>query len=382
VEITEPETKSEEPETFQEKPEKTPETPPETQEEGITANRINQALKLRVSGKNFKQISGETGLSPATLSRILKDVELKNKSEVDQEPDKSQILESIFPETEPQIPRGFTLAPSLTSAQWSELSKLSKNQLIALAGEYKASLQSQALSRRGNGDSQHYPSDGSASAESAFWIEMAKTERVERALRIRDRYSDKKGEYPADVKSLLELFRFLTPKQANELEIYLAGRQDEQKNLQTAVRTAETNMLDIKLEELRQNAEMDNRKIDWEIEKWKVDKTEDNRKWELVSRALEGPIGQAIQSVGTAGAERIAHRKQPKIAQIACPNCQKSVYIDENAKIVVCGACGAHLSKQVSESKPMPIVPPEAFVAPEENAEVEEESHSSEVREK
>jgi len=266
-------------------------------------------------------------------------------------------------ESNAQIPQGYVLKPGLSSQEWTELSKKDKASLVGMVGELKAqyqSLQTQMVMGKGNGGDHHATSY--ADSESAFWVELAKTERVERALRIRDRYTDKSGNVPADIRTVLEALKIglnlNTPKQGgfSELEVYRAGRVDEQKNLETAVKTSETNLLDIKLEELKQSKELDNRKLDWEQHKWDTDKQDEGKKWDMVKDVLTGPVGDVVKSLGAAGAERMRGKRPPKVTSTVCPQCNGTIFVDEAATTAVCGLCGSVLAKQ-SSGPPEPSAP-------------------------
>ncbi|MBN1357807.1 hypothetical protein JW988_03465 [Candidatus Bathyarchaeota archaeon] len=350
---------------------KQPETNSETQESPITASLVNQVFCFRQEGKTYRQIASETGLSIATISRMLKGIpeDTSNKGQAE------AVLQVLEPEQdeELQIPKGYTLAPSLSAAEWAEISKFSKNKLISEVGRLKAELQTRGLKQhKWNGDS---PANASSTnPEAEFWAEMARTEKIERFLRLRDRYSDKKGEYPADIKNFLELYKVLAPKQesVDELGIYRLGRVDEQKNLQNAVKTGvETNMLDLRLEEMRQRERLENKKLDWEIEKHQERTLEDGRKWQLLESLMQGPLGDVLKNAGSAATDRLRARKPPKVIPIDCPQCKKKIFVDETSSQCVCGRCGAVLVR--ANEKPPPQQPPEPPTIPEKETETDEE---------
>jgi hypothetical protein len=154
----------------------------------------------------------------------------------------------------------------------------------------------------------------------------------------------------------LEIFKVFSPKQVNELEIWQKASEDTRKNLETLMKKEATNDFDVRLENLRQSREVDLKKLDWEQRKWESEREDSSKKWELVKKALTGPIGQAIQSMGSAGAERVRQgaRRMPKVLEISCAQCKQPIYIDANADAVVCGKCGAFMEKQKPEPQQQP----------------------------
>lgn len=120
-----------------------------------------------------------------------------------------------------------------------------------------------------------------------------------------------------------------------------------------------TNDLDLRLEEMRENRDLDNRRLDWEQKKYEMEMDADNQKWEQITKILQGPIGQAIQGIGNAGADRVRGRgggKAPKVVQTTCPQCAQVIFVDQDSETAVCGHCGAVLQKQ---GTPMPQQPAE-----------------------
>lgn len=119
----------------------------------------------------------------------------------------------------------------------------------------------------------------------------------------------------------------------------------------------QTNELDLKLEEMRQNREVDMKRLDWEQKKYEIEQENDSDKWDKITHLLEGPLGDVIKSFGNAGADRVrgsgakatlSGKNMPKPVQTQCPNCGKPIYVDANADSAVCGNCGAILQRQGS----------------------------------
>ena len=146
--------------------------------------------------------------------------------------------------------------------------------------------------------------------------------------------------------------------------------------------------IDLKLEEMRENREVDLKRLDWEQEKYKMETEADNAKWEQIGKILQGSIGDALKSVGNAGADRVrggrSNTRTPKAIQTTCPNCQHTIYVDAEAESAICGSCGALLQKQGPPQANAPPAPPATATRVEpqtqvsETEEEEEETESSE----
>lgn len=119
---------------------------------------------------------------------------------------------------------------------------------------------------------------------------------------------------------------------------------------------------DLKLEEMRQNRELDMKKLDWEERKYEMEADADVAKWEQISKILQGPVGDVLRNMGSAGADRVRGQKgvaptgkMPQPIQTTCPNCNSPVYVDANADTAVCGHCGAILARQGGVAAPQPV---------------------------
>lgn len=312
---------------------------------------------------------------------MLSDTETSPKPEIVQIPSEP-IPEAMFA-PESAIPKGFTLSPSLSAAEWSELNSLPKNKLIALAGELKAkaNVQNQAISRPHNGDS-HNNGNEESSAEEQFWLEMAKSERLARAMRAKDIVSTEKKAESTDFKQFLEFLKvFGTPKQVNELEIWQKATENARKDLETLAKDRAVTETDLKLETLKQSERADMKRMDWELEKWRMDRQEDGRKWELFSKVAEGPLANALSSLGTAGAQRLTRgRKNPQPVKITCPGCRNQVYVDANQNDAVCGFCGVQLSRNAPTTAENSPLPSQTRTPVEEESEEEAPDESEEVK--
>lgn len=374
-------------ETGLEQAETKPETSPETQD-ALTASKVNQVFRFKAQGRTYRDIASETGLSLATVSRMLKDlpeVAVKDSAPV-LKPEAVQISSEPLLTTKTEaVPVGFTLSPSLSASEWSELNSLPKNKLIALAGELKAKekLQSQNIVQRHNGNGDSHEANRLSRGEDEFWFQMAEIAKIKKAKLAEDIFStDKRAETSSsDVRTILEVIKTFAPKPTSELELYKTASEDTRKNLETLMKKEASNDFDVKLEELRQNREIDLKKIDFEIQKWHHSNDDGDKKWGLVEKLASGPIGSAISSMGNATALRLSRgRKNPQVTRISCPNCNNQTFLDASAETAPCGVCGSLLARQAKSPGPQTPEPeqssaqtPQAVQTPEEKLQVEEE---------
>lgn len=214
--------------------------------------------------------------------------------------------------------------------------------------------------------------------EAEFWKEMAKTEKVERALRLRDRYGGREGKLPDDIKQIVDAIRIgvdLVPKGSgvDPLSVYRAGRQDEQKTFENAIRQGESNEVDLKIEEIKQNERLDNRKMDFEVLKYQDQKQSGEKTLETVKEVAKtltsGVLGDAIKGIGQGAAERIRGGPRVPMVKVQCPNCGMGFQANPKLEQVQCPSCGAMLAKQ-PQPEPTPSEPtqqqPQVETAPKE----------------
>lgn len=149
--------------------------------------------------------------------------------------------------------------------------------------------------------------------------------------------------------------------------------------------------VDLRLEAMRQEREVDMKRLDWEQKKYELEAEQDLAKWEQIGKILQGPIGQAIQNMGNAGADRVRGRKNngnpspspsnmPNPVQTQCPNCNSVIWVDSEAATAICGHCGAVLQKSASPTPQQPPPQPARVEAPEpeETEEIEAEEIETE----
>jgi hypothetical protein len=138
-------------------------------------------------------------------------------------------------------------------------------------------------------------------------------------------------------------------ERAKELGLF-GGRPQEGLTTEAALRLQkEIEQLkterDVKIEELKQAHE-----------KWKMEMQAEMHRWEQVGKILQGPVGQFVQMIGGATADRIRGQPQAQkgsappgvqVEQISCPSCQKQFYVNALADYAVCPFCAMVLQKKL-----------------------------------
>jgi hypothetical protein len=127
------------------------------------------------------------------------------------------------------------------------------------------------------------------------------------------------------------------------------------------------------IEKLRTERELKMKEMEQAHGKWLAEQQLEQRKWEQIGQIIQGPVGNVLQTIGSAGADRIRAGKTPaqqipnvKVEQVQCPKCGKPFYANSLADCVVCPFCAAVLQK-AQENVASQNVPAEN--APVENVE-------------
>jgi hypothetical protein len=99
----------------------------------------------------------------------------------------------------------------------------------------------------------------------------------------------------------------------------------------------------LKLEELRQNREIEMKKIDFEEKKWEYEKQRNADLSKQMKEILEGPVGHAIEQLGKDAATRTKKHMQEVKAQ--CPLCKADFSVSPDLPEVYCINCGVKLAR-------------------------------------
>jgi hypothetical protein len=133
------------------------------------------------------------------------------------------------------------------------------------------------------------------------------------------------------------------------MNVYRAGRQDEQKTYENAIKQGESNLNDLKIEEIKQHEHVDMRKLDLE-EKLLDHKLEHEgdmmKSIETITKNLgNGVIGDAIKGIGQGAADRIRGQGvRIPMAEAQCP-CGAKFKVNASLPSVQCPMCGNFLTK-------------------------------------
>jgi ribosomal protein S27E len=119
----------------------------------------------------------------------------------------------------------------------------------------------------------------------------------------------------------------------------------------------------LKKEEMQQTERIENKKLDFEQEKWKYEKENSGKTIEqvkdLVKVVTEGPVGEVLKNFGSAGADRLRSggQKPPSnIVQVKCPSCGGTFPANGQLPTVACPLCGVTLQAPSQPSPPQPSI--------------------------
>jgi len=212
---------------------------------------------------------------------------------------------------------------------------------------------------------------GARSGEDAYYLELAKTERLERALlHRRKRNPDGDG----GMKTLLEAIKVVTalrpnPGSVDTLGIYRMGRGDQKTEVG---RSGSTNITDLKLEELRESHDLDMARLGFEQKKFFLKMEHEDGKWDKISETF-GPILQtatpeirkAIRQIGESVGRGLQPKPQPDVQaateSVTCPKCGRELKVNIPEGLekigVVCPQCKHKFLMGQVEEEPQELRP-------------------------
>jgi ribosomal protein S27E len=379
------------------------ETPPETPEEGVlSASIINKVFHQRMKeAMSLREIAEENGLSLSTVQRMLEGIEVENLQEPSHQEAKSIVAPSPIPqeEIEPtQIPDGYTLTPAATPEEYQKFAKMDKSALVSEVVNLKAanrSLQTRAILRKGDGEpsSDGYGSENRELAKQKArifkiygdWMEQQTIENMAEKMRnpkgatekentlekflleiVTKTVLNQKGEQ-LSMKDTLELAKFLggsNIKEIMQIVDYITQARNQGQNVTL-------NDIALKLEELKQNAALEDKKLNWEMQKWQRQEEKGDQTMELIKEGLKtvssGAVGDFVRDLGGAAAARVRGGPKVPMAKVRCPQCSTPFQVNANLAQVQCPGCGAMLQKQPgAEPQPQPNPIPETQPPPQE----------------
>jgi len=358
---------------------------------------LDMARSLLSEGASVEDVMAKSGLSkPACLglkgSLVKASKRLKATSKPTEAETKQQI--QIQAENKPQenktIP--FSGAVKVPPKLWDELDELDKKNLKGWKANVLTwnEMEKEQVQRN---DGHGVPSYGSGDddlkrAKAHLYESMAETEEMDRLDDMKQRRYDRhtktetkenpyeklfleiiaktiinnKGEQ-LGIKELVELSKLFAGSSMKEtigLVDYIQHSQREGQNVTL-------NDIALKLEEMKQNAALEDKKLNWEMAKWERQEAKGDQTMELIKEGLKtvsgGPIGEAIKSIGAGAADRV--RGGPKVAMVdvQCPNCKNKFRANRDLAQVMCLNCGVTLQRppelQPQTQEPQPQQPSE-----------------------
>jgi hypothetical protein len=346
---------------------------------------LDMARSLLSEGASVEDVMAKSGLSkPACLglkgslvkaSKRLKatskPTEAETKPQIQIQAENKPQLEEDIPEPETQQIRSGSvlLEPGDVEAIRNMIPKSHQSTFIAHI-DLASKRQNQAYRNDGHG-SLHYED-----AESELDREMARFVKAKRyQLIMNEGKTDTKHE-GYGLKDVLSLAEFLGKRESsgvNPLEVYRLGRIDEgkvQAQVSNANNPTPKNEYDLKLESVRQEGQIENKKLEWEMQKYAEGKQDSREIYGVLKEVIKGPVENLTRSLGGAAADKIRGMgpKAPQIVDILCPGCGKMFKADGNSNVIICGHCGAQLQKQGSPppQQPQPTQEPEPLAKPPE----------------
>jgi DNA-directed RNA polymerase subunit RPC12/RpoP len=142
------------------------------------------------------------------------------------------------------------------------------------------------------------------------------------------------------------------------------------------------NEIALQLEKMKQDERLENKKIDWEMQKHQEEKDSQKELLSTVKDIFQGPVGKAIENIGGGAADRMRGegkqpRNLPQPVRAGCPKCQKEFYTDPRAEMVVCPYCGSILQKEQSPQPNSPAPAEQPAPPPQPQAPIEQQPEAT-----
>jgi len=359
------------------------------QDLGTDETHLKTAVQWKQQGKTYREIEDGLGVPKSTLHRYLKR-SLPNTrlepSEPHADPDETDDPTDGGAETgigshpslpipaPPSFPQNgvlfdYGMLQAIEDTLTTKQAKANFRAAVALSEE-KARLNR----NNGHGSSEGHSNNGHVSYESGEEQEARAMAKYIDAKRRKLFLDEDKPKHESDpqkaVSQLLEAIKLgvdLVPRGggSDRLGDYRSGRQDEQKTFENAVRSGETNLNDLRLEDMRQLERLENRKLEFEIDKYDRKEAKTDKYIELGKSLIEGPLGKLISGVGEGAKNRIEGGPRLPLVSVPCPKCHNKFKTNPELLIVSCPYCGSTLEKQPSQSQAEPAPQPSTETEPE-----------------
>jgi hypothetical protein len=323
---------------------------PMKQNERNDTSVSEEVFRLKQDGLSYQEIADQLGLSKSRVSRIIKAQPIPKQPNTMIEPSLSEENTSF-----PNEPVDF-LSDSELKLEEGNLKR--KNNVLRLRAKnalltYAASnpgayIQSQNWNG-GHGSSRQDSDPAKVFADAAKSI----VEAVKLGIGVGASANSGGGGFNA--KDMLEF--------GNQREDKILAMQNNANNL--AKTSVEANLFNVKMKEMELEDKQDDRKIQWEKDKYHEEKESTRQIYGLIKEGLQ-LVKPAIET-GLTWAGTIAKNKIEKLetTTITCPKCSKDFPIIKNSPYVVCPFCQAQMGLR-PPPQPNPVPEPESNPQPSE----------------
>jgi len=356
-------------------------------------DKLEVARTMLGEGASIDEVVAQSGLNRERVLGIKSGIARRSKrfnarsnsTEPKTEPE-IQIQAENKPQENKTIP--FSGAVKVPPKLWDELDELDKKNLKGWKANVLTwnEMEKEQVQRN---DGHGVPSYGSGDddlkrAKAHLYESMAETEEMDRLDDMKQRRYDRhtktetkenpyeklfleiiaktiinnKGEQ-LGIKELVELSKLFAGSSMKEtigLVDYIQHSQREGQNVTL-------NDIALKLEEMKQNAALEDKKLNWEMAKWERQEAKGDQYVELAKEGIKaissGAIGDTLKALGSAKADQIRASQGGKIptVNILCPQCGNKFKANSSLPQVTCSICGAVLQRP--EPQPQPSAEPQ-----------------------
>jgi len=387
------------------------------QDLGTDKTLLNKAVSMRQAGKTYREIEAMTKIPKATLCRHLKNVvpktqtispqrEFQTENDLDSEGEVNYpSMSSMASPSKPHMPDasphyGAGIIP-LNEEDRNALRKLyPKNpHLVDSIFEIAETRENQRrqFNNNNNGHGNNGHEEPLSQREMLGYLQTqdlidtikmkrnnnsGDSETIKDLIRELRQNQQNKNNPLEEAKLVLELVARLREDASprgqqtdpnQPIQLILAGskiRAEVEQNVANQYQhVRESNIIDLKRDELAQNERLDNRKLDHQEKVWNYEQEHKNDGLKTIvdttKEILEGPVGKFVESLGAGVADKIRGAPKAGMAQVQCPACKAIFAANPKASIIGCPQCGAKLQKQESPQPEQPQEPQAETPKPE-----------------
>lgn len=185
-------------------------------------------------------------------------------------------------------------------------------------------------------------------------------------------FGSQKTNEPLTMRDSIELAKFLggsNVKETVQLVDYITKAREQGQ-------AVTLNDISLKLEDMKQHGDLENRKLDFEVKKWEREEDKGDKTVELIKEGIKavtsGPVGKAIENIGAGAADRLRGQGGKIPTENAlCPNCGNKFKANPQLERVQCPACGVGLEHSPApQTTEQPQPQQEPAEKPEESPDV------------